>query len=172
MADSYILAVEKALAKLIETTITPDNDRPFDLTGLVFRGRLRYGHNEPIPMVSILQAPNLDIETNDAGKGRQRTTEKTFLIQGWVADDFDNPTDPAHELLAEVKYALGQILDMEGEHFMLQSYSNSGEGLISNIRISSGLVRPPEATISDKAYFWLPILVTLVEDLSNPYVQS
>jgi len=169
MADSYILTVEKAMADLIETTVTTGNGRPFDLTELVFRGRIRYGHNEPIPMVSIMQAPNIDIETVDVGKGRQRATDKTFLIQGWVADDFDNPTDPAHELLAEVKRALGYILDMDSEHYMLQSYSNSGNGLVSNIGISSGLVRPPEASISDKAYFWLPVLVTLVEDLADPY---
>lgn len=169
MADSYILTVEKALVGIIETTVTIANGSPFDLTDLVFRGRLRYGHNEPVPMVSLMQAPNIDIETVDVGKGRQRTTDKTFLIQGWVADDFNNPTDPAHELLAEVKQALGQIMDMDSEHYMLQSYSNTGNGLISNISISSGLVRPPEASISDKAYFWLPVLVTLIENLSDPY---
>lgn len=169
MSDSYLLAVEKALSDTIETEITVDKGRPFDLTGRVFRGRVRYGHNEPIPMVSLMQAPNIDIENENVGKGRQRAASKTFLIQGWVADDFDNPTDPAHELMAEVKFALGTILDMDGPNFMLQAYSSTGNGLLSDLNISTGLVRPPEAAISDKAYFWLPILVTVVEDLTDPY---
>jgi len=166
--DSYILTIEKALSNLIEIGVTPPNSA-IDLTDRVFRGRVRYGHNEPTPMVSIMQAPNIDIETNEAGKGRIRTAMKTYLIQGWVEDDFNNPTDPAHELLADVKKALSVILDMDSEHFMLQSYSSSGNGLISSMEMSTGLVRPPEASISDKAYFWLPLNVTVVEDLSKPY---
>jgi hypothetical protein len=167
--DSYILTVEKAICSLIADTVTTDNGRPFDLSQVVFRGRQRFGHGEPVPMVSVVQAPNIDIENNNAGKGRQRFSDKTFLIQGWVADDPQNPTDPAHELMAEVKRALSYTLDMDDPNFMFRSYNPKGNDLISNINISTGLVRPPESGISDKAYFWLPLIVTLIEDLSDPY---
>lgn len=171
MSDSYILTVEKALTDVIAKTVTTVNGRPFDLTNLVFRGRQRYGHNEPAPMVSILQAPNIDLENMNAGTGKLRKSDKTYLLQGWVQDDSDNPTDPAHELLAEVKRALSAILEMDGPDYMLKSYNTQHDdvGLIHNIDISTGLVRPPEQNVSDKAYFWLPITLELVEIITDPY---
>ena len=162
MADSYLLQVEKKLTNLIASEVTTANGTPFDLANVVFRGRQRYGRSDPIPMVSILQAPNIDVQNENAGDGRMRQAEKTYLIQGWVVDDPVNPTDPAHELMAEVKRALAKVLDMDDTSYML-------EGYLSSMNISTGLVRPAETGISDNAYFWLPVVVTLTENLSDPY---
>lgn len=169
MADSYILSLEKALTDLIAKQVSILNGRPIDLSGVVFRGRQRYGAGEPCPMVNLSQAPNIDIENNGAGDGRRRSSNKTYLIQGWVPDDFVNPTDPAHELMAEVKMALSVILDMDSEHYMLKSYHPQGRPMVSNMNVSTGLVRPPESGISDKAYFWLPVNFELVENIADPY---
>ncbi len=170
MSDSYILTVEKALSDIVERTVTTANGRDFDLTGVVYRGRQRYGHNEPCPMVSMLQAPNIDLDNDNVGTGTIRKSNKSYLIQGWADDDSVNPTDPAHALLAEVKRALSPILDMDHADYMLKSYNtdNSEIGLIEDINISTGLVRPPEMQVSEKAYFWLPVIVTFVENISDP----
>lgn len=160
--DSLFLQIEKYMSSLIEQTVTHSNGRLIDLTGVVFRGRTRYDVRDPVPMVALIQAPNLDVRSDDAGEGCRRLVDKTYLIQGWVENDPDNPTDPVHELLAEVKRALSFVLLMDSEHYLMG-------GLITKLSVSVGLVRPAEAGISDKAYFWLPVTVKVEEDLSDPY---
>ena len=168
MADSVILAAEKALTTHLETYLTPAEGSSFDMTDRVFRGRVRFG-SEPIPMLSLIQAPEIDIETLGAGQGIKRSEGKLYNIQGWVEDDVANPTDPAHALMAEVKKALSRIVDPDSEQYMLKNQNPSGRGMFSELDVSMGLVRPPEQGISDKAYFWLPVRIGFVEILSDPY---
>ncbi len=170
MSDSYLLRIEKALALHIATTVTPAKGRPFDLTGRVFRGRLRYGRQDPIPMVSILQAPELDTETNAAGQSAFRVAEKTYLIQGWAEDDPVNPTDPAHALMAEVKRALGLLIaDPESPAYLLRAYHPGADCRVAGMSVGIGLVRPPDEAGSPNAYFWLPVAIQVVENLEDPY---
>lgn len=169
MADSYVLMVEKALSELIANQITIMNGSSVELHGAVFRGRVRFGHNEPCPMISVMQAPNLDIESNSVGDTRVRTEDKVYLIQGWVPDDFENPTDPAHSLLAELKKVFALVLDEESPYYMLKHAHPDGLDMIAGLKVASGLVRPPEQGVSDKAYFWLPITITLIESIADPF---
>lgn len=160
MADSYILTVEKALTDHIATKTAYQT----------YRGRVRMGRNDPLPMIGLLQAADIDEVFQEAGQGLKRADAKVYLIQGWAIDDRDNPTDPAHELLANVKQALSELVVTESPNYMLKAYNvESGKPLIGDVKISTGLVRPPDMGISDTAYFWLPIRVTLLENIATPY---
>lgn len=158
MPVSFRLQVLKAITEAIQM-ITPSNGYAHDLTGAVFRGRTVFGSGDPIPMVSILEAP-LQPESYDAPRDEKDIYgELQLLIQGFVKDDHQNPTDPAHELLFEVKKALvttkkrGDILGLGSK--------------VDKLIIGGGVCRPADGQVSDKAYFWLPVSVQFVEDLTT-----
>ncbi|MDA3808274.1 MAG: hypothetical protein PF440_10255 [Thiomicrorhabdus sp.] len=169
MADSYILTVEKALTTHIETEVAGG----LDLTGKVFRGRDRLGRDEPLPMVTLLQAAEIDESFFPVGDGAERNDWKVYLIQGFTGrGPMNTPTDSVHPLLAEVKRILAPINDFRSVHHGLKAYniSNPTRGIIADIQISTGLVRPPDADLSpDSSYFWLPVRLNLVENLNDPY---
>lgn len=172
MADSYVLIVEKALTAHIESVVT--SNAVFDLTGKVHRGRDRFGHSnsDNPPIVSLLQAADIDDKFSPVGdSGSTRHDGKLYLLQGWVTrGNIKFVTDPVHPLLAEVKRALAMINDMNSPHYGLKDQSPSGNYLVESVKISSGLVRPPEQESSPKhAYFWLPISVGMLENVNDPY---
>lgn len=168
MADPFRLRVLMALTEVIER-IYPDNpDRPFDhefdLRGRVFRGRNRFGTDDPLPMVSILEAP-IPLETL---MGQNTNVHNAgpweLLIQGFVEDDKDNPSDPAHRLMAEVK----AIIVREKKRDRGNNIFGMGNR-VHEILIGQGSVRPPDEA-SDKAFFWLTLTLRLAENLEDPYI--
>lgn len=171
MADSKRLTVLKQLCAHIATTVTPANGYNHDLTDKVKRGRAIYGEDDALPLVSILENLNPDREPATAGAGKHINADWILLVQGWVdnkdrADD-SNGTDAAHQLMADVKKALAVLLRDGGggrdpEQFMLG-------GLLSNISIEPGVVRPPQPEVSDRAFFFLRVVLKVEEDLSDPY---
>lgn len=170
MTDSYLLAVEKALAAHIESEITTAKGRPLDLTGRVFRGRANYGRGDPVPMVSLLQSTDIEVETDGAGNEALRKGSKMYLLQGWVEEDPKNPTDPAHELLAELKHAMALLMgDYEDPLFGLRAHHPENKPLVQDFDINMGLVRPPDEVSPLHAYCWLPVRIGLVESLDAPY---
>lgn len=165
MTDSVRLGIMKQLAAQIQT-ITPANGYTHDLSAAVFRGRFWFGEEDPLPMVSILEGLTPDKAPTTAGfHQREQMDYWPLLIQGWVADDAENPTDPAHALMAEVKQALGQL------RAQVNDFSLTGpfKGHVAEMTIQPGVVRPPEQ-LSPKAYFWLQIVLKTVEDVENPFL--
>lgn len=130
----------------------------------VKRGRIEYGSDDPIPMLSILEVP-IPLDTivpppdSEYSKGAWE-----LLIQGFARDDPDNPTDPAHVLMAAVKKRLAQA--------KMQNYNSDGIWGMGNhvidMRIGAGVVRPPDE-ISAKAYFWLNLTLDITENLDQPF---
>lgn len=174
MADSYMLKVEKALCDHVEAFVSPAQDRPIDLTDSVFRARAYIGgrgSKEPIPMVSLLMAPEVEPETIEAGLGRKRTRDVLYFFQGWTEPGVESETDPAHELLAEVKKALSNLMFPEtNDYYMLRAYHPNNRPMIQKLEVGMGLVRPPEDQVSPTAaYFWLPIRLGLIESPADPY---
>lgn len=167
--DPFRLRVLKALTAALEE-ITPANGYTFDLAGKVFRGREIFGEDDPIPMVSILEVPD------EMSQNRQPTGSTTLevkwelLIQGFVDDDFENPTDPAQHLQAQVKKRLS--LERKKAQRAQPGTPSTGilgmNGAVMSLDLSPGVVRPPDG-ISGKAYFWLRCDITMVENLSDPY---
>lgn len=163
--DPFRLRVQKGLAAALEQ-ITPANGYRHDLTGAVFRGRDTFGATDPLPMLSILEAPIQPDQPPSIDDAADEHGRWEVVIQGFVADDKKNPTDPAHVLMADVRRALAlerKNRNGRGVYDMLGM-----GGLVTGLDIGSGVVRPPDE-LSAKAYFWLTIVLHIVEDLENPY---
>lgn len=162
MKTPFRLKVLQALTQVLES-INPDNGYEFDLSGAVFRGRDTFDHNDPLPMISILEAITENDGLQAPRGGGKVVTPWLLLLQGWAEDDKQNPTDPGQRLLAAVKMRLAQErVRREGYHILGMG------GKIDDIKFSTGVVRPADE-VSAKAYFWLKVELSLVEDLLNPY---
>lgn len=168
--DPIRLRIGKAISDALRE-ITPENGYKTNLddrakwdAGQVFRGRLTFGDDDPLPMVSILEVPQ-PAEQQKSGQMNPNTLGPwELIIQGFTDDDEVNPTDPAHVLMADVKQRIAQekIKKQRGDHNLF------GIKAISDIQLSPGVVRPPDDA-SAKAYFWLLLTVILVEDNAHPY---
>lgn len=146
--------------------ITPANGYTNNLSEAVFRGRVMFGDDDPLPLVSILETPVPIDQVISPEESTYNTGDWDLLIQGFVKDDPKNPTDPAHFLLADVKKALAK------ERKRLDSARNKnilGMGkIVDRLEIGAGTVRPSD-DISAVAYFWLRITLKIVEDNEDPF---
>lgn len=166
--DPLRLQIVKALSASM-MQITPANGYRLDLgpnakfpRGKVFRGRLRYGPKDPLPMLSILEAPIPKDPVVTRGENVRSAGDWELLLQGFTDDDLENPSDPAHDFMAQVKHRLVQEKRASRGHSIL------GFPQIAEMFIGQGAVRPPEDT-SEKAFFWLTLTLKLAEDLDKPY---
>lgn len=162
MSDPFRLRVLKALSAALEE-INPDNGYSFDMRGNVFRGRDMFGDSDPVPMISVLEAIDEKAQIPSPEGGAHSTGPWELLVQGFLDDDLVHPTDPAHLLMAEVKKRLVQERVRERQRNILGM-----GGKVTELRFSSGVVRPPDED-SAKAYFWLRLTLVLVENLLDPY---
>lgn len=162
MNEPFRLRVLKALSSALEE-INPDNGYTHDLRESVFRGRDMFGESDPLPMVSILEAIDEKAQVPSPEGGHQSKGPWELLIQGFLDDDLKHPTDPAHALLAEVKKRLVEERVRDRQRDILGM-----GGKITELRMSHGVVRPPDED-SAKAYFWLRLTLVLVENQLDPY---
>jgi hypothetical protein len=88
-----------------------------------------------------------------------------LLIQGFVKDDMDNPTDPAYVLCAEVTAAIVKAKKDKRDILGL----GNRMPCVTDLAIGQPVVRPADGDVSDVAYFFLPVVLTVVEDLENPF---
>ena len=165
--EPFRLRVVKALCQVFEG-ITVANGFNFDMEGRVFRGRLFFGDNDPIPMISVLEAPLPDEPDFTPAAGDIWTGTWRFMIQGWVTDDPKNPTDPAHFLLADVKKALA----IERKNMIRPGLGNNllgMEGRVLDLVIGANVVRPAEEHVNDYANFLLALTLEIAENMADPY---
>jgi hypothetical protein len=170
-----------ALQKLTEQlqTITPANGYTCDLSTSVFRGRAVFGASDPVPMLSILESPKPDDPMYVGYNMEVAATVLPLLLQGWQVDDFDNPTDPLYWLLADVETCLGRIIALSPktgqplypDEYMLGMIPGTNERVISELSFTPGIVRPGSDGVSNKAFFWLPVSVSLDYDMTTPYIE-
>lgn len=158
----FRLRVLRRLTQAIQQ-VNPDNGFHFDLRNKVFRGRIRYDQNDPIPMVSILEAPIPAEVAQTRGDHHGSTGPWELLIQGFADDDRQNPSDPAHHLMAEVKAVLIKEKKRDRGNNILEM-----DGRVMEMFLGQGSVRPPEDTTAD-AFFWLTLTLRLAETLEEPY---
>ncbi len=168
VADSKRLRILKALTAHLQT-LTPTADWDFDLTDSVYRGRTVFGDETPLPMVSILDNQRPDIGLFAAEERTKRAEDWILLVQGWVADDKANPTDEAFNFLAAVEQKLSEVTstNSQGDPRFPDAYMLSG--LITGLRIGPGIARPPQEGLSSRAFFYLPLTVSLSTDLTNQF---
>lgn len=160
MTEPIKLRILKALTTHLEG-ITPVNGYHVNMTGAVKRGRNVFGASDPVPLISILEAPSPS-GTKDADEVIYSESWR-LLIQGWVDDDVDNPTDPAYLLMDAVEHRLRRIISldsMSGAPKYPEEYRLGG--LISGLTIPPGVVRPATEGVSSKAFFYIQIAVNVV----------
>jgi hypothetical protein len=158
----FRLRVLRSLTSIIEQ-VNPTKGQHFDLRGAVFRGRARFGDDDPTPMVSILEAPIPQGSSQSKGDNTKVISEWELLIQGWSDDDRRNPSDAAHHLMAEVK----SVLVREKKKDRGNNLLGMG-GRVVEMYVGQGTVRPPDDPVSE-AFFWLTLTLRLAEDLEQPY---
>lgn len=147
---------------------------PYDLRGKVFRGRVEFGDEVRNPFIAILEAPR-QLDPLAAGAGQLIDDENwTLLIQGFAEEDRKNPSDPAYQFLAWVQMRLARITSEKknggrGGEYPLEWRLG---GLVANIAYQIPIVRPGKDNVSDTAYFYMPISVGTVTDLTMPFVQE
>jgi hypothetical protein len=90
-----------------------------------------------------------------------------LLIQGWVEDDHENPTDPAHLLMADVKKRLALAMQTDLSHIPNPLYMLGGK--VVGVYVEPGTVRPADEN-SVRAFFFLRIVLQVVEHLDDPYL--
>jgi hypothetical protein len=173
--------ISKKLALMIALTehlekIGPAWDArcPYDLKKSIFRGRVIFGDEVKVPFVSILEAPR-QINPNGGGSASLMQDEDwTLLLQGFAEEDHKHPTDPAYQLLAWVQMRMSRITVEK------KSGARGGEypaewrlgGLVANVRYQIPIVRPGKDDVSDTAYFYMPISVGTVTDLTQPFKED
>lgn len=158
------LRILKAMQTALEE-ITPANGYALDLSSSVFRGRNVFGDSDPVPLVSVLEAPDpINPLTSPKDSGDQKGNW-ALLIQGFAVDDPEHPTDPAYVLMADV------IKRLAIEKRKLTDYKVFGSVLgrtIVGMELGTRVVRPPDES-SNKAYFNLSVILDVVESLTDPY---
>lgn len=177
--DSKQLQILKALTTHLEginpTTVDPDGATPgdvydLDLRGKVKRGRTVFGVEQLVPFIAILEkhVPNPLVAV-----GYERVKRKEdwdLLLQGFVEDDKDNPFDPAYDFKAVVEHRLSQIVQLtqgDGKPAFPNVYMLGG--LITDLTIGQGIVSPPKEGVSAKAFFYMPVRLCIVTDVTNPF---
>lgn len=165
--DVIRLRILKALTAALEEVDFEYAGRSYSLAGSVFRGRNRFGTNDPIPMISILEAP---LPLDHLAPPVDATVQSggwELVVQGFAPDDPKNPTDPAYAFLA-------MVMKRFAEERRRADWDDPADGIlglgrfVTNMYIGTGVVRPPDE-VSEKAYFWLSVTLDLAEDLADPY---
>lgn len=165
-ANPVRLEVHKRLTDVLKE-ISIANGYAVDLNEQVYRGRIVFGSETPVPAIAILEVP-IPLELMPPPADSTVVSGPwELMVQGWVEDDRENPTDPAHVLMADVKRCLAKEKKRANWDDEDDGIFGLGRNVV-NLYIGSGVVRPPEE-VSSKAYFWLTITVDLAEDLENPY---
>lgn len=152
------------LVKLTEhlQTIEPDNEHSFDLSSAVFRGRAKFGQDDPVPIISILENPRPNPPSAGGKNAEAHIEQWSLLLQGWTKDNDDNPTDEAYLLLAVVERKLAEIISVNGTSGRPTNPSAYLLGnLISDLELGSPVVRPPEENVSQYAFFYMPLTIKI-----------
>lgn len=161
--DTKQLVILKRLTAHLEG-ITVANGYDFDLTGKVFRGQSRFGQDQPLPFISILESLRPDQRPREGGEDRMRRIDIWELaLQGWVDENREYPTDDLYRLKGAVEMRLSAIAEgASGSVYRLG-------GLIDRMRIGPGVVRAATPQTGGAEAFYLPLQIHYVINLADPY---
>lgn len=169
MPEPFRLLVLKSLTKVLEKTSYADYPT---MEGRVFRGRLFFGEDDPLPMLSILEPPIPIEAVRSQADNVKSASSWELLVQGFVNDDRSNPSDPAHCLMAETKKALVAEKRRNSYDFFgygVKDAKTNNSNSITSLQIGQGAVRPADEH-SGVGFFWLSIILGITENLENPYL--
>lgn len=165
-------ALTNALKTISPTTGYQSDLSDFDpgdgeMTSRVYRGRMWFGESDPLPMVSILES-TVPGESVAEPPSHVPSIEYDWplMIQGFVADDKNNPTDPGYILMADVR----QLLATEATRKVFNDTLILGfpSTQVIQLKIGTGTVRPAD-DVSAYAYFWLELEIRIFDRALKPY---
>lgn len=151
--------------------LDPNTGAPYEISlkDNVFIGKLVFGSEISYPALSMLEKPVPEDGIPADELKTIRLENWTLLLQGFVEDGEPHTTEPAYALKAQVEQRLSQIVATDGEGdpkfpdvFLLG-------GLIAGMTIGQGVVRPPTQNVSATAFFYLPVVIKMKTDVTNPY---
>ncbi len=165
--------------------ITPDNGYTSDLGEFTaedgapmrrtYRGRAFFGDNDPLPMVAVLERPDMSDELSEPPvEATTGAYEWNLIVQGFVQDNKADPTDDVYKLLADIRFRLGHERarkdDETGRLPNPLGFGGRRKGnRIEELSFGSGIVRPADE-VSAKAYFWLGVTLKTIEDPLSPFL--
>ena len=162
MPDSRQLRILKKLTSHLEATSGYEGIK-------VHRGLSLISAQNAQDTLSILEAPRPIVGDPAGLQGLNRHESWTLLVQGWPVDDKENPSDPAYAMKAAVERWLSLIVaeDPRGVTRTDDLYMLGGD--IGGMIIGQGVVRPPEDAASRLAMFYLPLILEVTTNVSDPY---
>lgn len=134
----------------------------------VYRGRDLFGENDPLPIVSILEDPAEPSKMDSKAPHTRHQNDFNLIIQGFVADDAENPTDPAYYLSAKIVEKLAEV---KSEKMNILGFGCKLP-CVTNMTIGVPVVRPADNEVSSTAFFYLSLSLQLVEDSEKPFVNT
>jgi hypothetical protein len=154
--------------------------RPFvkdgKLTRRVYRGRAVFGENDPVPLLSVLEGPLPDRDPLTVGMNEiVREDDWPLFVQGWTQateDHSDSPTDSCYQFMAGVERRMSEIISVRRSGLPVNPEAYMLGGTVSGLSIGPGVVRPPQDQVSSRAFFYLPVVVRLPVDVSQPFVTA
>ena len=170
MAISRRYAVIKAIADHLKT-VTVANGFTYDLSNSVYIGRRVFGDTEPMPLVTLLEIPDIQIPGTRPESGAVQTGEWEFFVQGSIkATDPLNPTVDAYTFMADVTKALSDIVNPANDpkHGTTPKAIYLVGGKVIKFDIGGFHVRQSDEAPS-QSNFYLRIRTQVVERLINPY---
>ena len=142
------------------------------LVGKVYRGRTVFGAEENDgPFISILEGKKPDNLPPEVGYANlQRHEDWHLLIQGWMDDDPETPLDNMYRFKGAVEQRLAMLVavDKQFDEPIYPDIYLCG-GLVSEIRIGPGIVRPATPTPGGTEGFYLPVIVTFAMNVADPF---
>jgi len=177
--DPKQLRIIKKITRLLEGITgwegEDDDGNPvpivYALTGRVYRGRIVLAVGDAEDAMSILEAPRPEVGSPAANNKIKRLENWTVLVQGFPKDDKDHPSDPAYYMKAATEVRLARIIQENlatGDPIYPEDFLLGGD--ITSLTIGQGVVRPAEAAISRLAMFYIPVVIGLTTDVSQPSV--
>lgn len=163
-------AIVKAIADHLKT-VTLANGYAHDLSANVFIGKRTFGDTEPMPAVTLLEIPDIQIPGTRPESSASQIGEWEFFVQGFIkATDPLNPTVDAYNLMADVTKALSDILNPENNprHGSSPNAIYMIGGKITRFEIGGFHVRQSDEAPS-QSNFYLRIRTQVVEKLIQPY---
>lgn len=173
MADSWQLAILKALTAHLKEITTPDFD--FDLSVSVYRGRRIFGEDTAIPFVSIVEHLAADVTVDVTGLNNSEQSQTwILLVQGVIDQTDENPTDDAYNLKAAVELKLSELIqlsDKTGDPVYPAKYLlGFHKKVITGISIGPGVVGTAlREEAANKAFFYLPVGIGLATTIYEPF---
>lgn len=175
MAESKQLRILYALmghmGGINPTNVDPATEAAYDvsLEDKIFIGKAVFGKEVEYPAVAILEKP---VPEELIPANVERTVRKeywTLLLQGFVEDGDPHTTVPAYDLKAKVEMRLAQIVSLDNKGDPTHPAIHLLGGLIAGMTIAQGVVRPPTPNVSSTAFFYLPLVIEMKTDVTNPY---